>query len=194
MQRPPHFGFNTLGQVIATPHKGGRNITIIAAMDCDNGIGMENGIPWSLPPDMQQFKRLTSGNPVIMGRKTHESLPYSVARQARILPGRENVVISRNTDYLRDNKHPMLSSVRSLADALHLVGDRQIFIIGGAEIYQQALMIADDMILTRLEDIYIADVKFPQYNREEFLPPLISHHEYEGRKFSYSYVRRRQHI
>jgi len=151
--KPARFTFNTHGQVI---HKTGggssRNITLIAAVDQSMGIGKDGDIPWKLSEDLKQFKRLTEGHVIIMGRKTQESLPHP-----KYLKGRRNIVVSASGAVT----HPMVEIASSLEEAIDMAGDRQIFIIGGESIYQQALPIADDLILTLLENTYECDRFFP---------------------------------
>jgi dihydrofolate reductase len=178
--RKPRFGFNTHGNVIPVPNPGGKNVTLIAAMDSCNGIGKNNQIPWAISPDMQQFKRLTTGHPVIMGRKTFDSFG------GKSLPNRTNVVISRDRatmDRLEQQYNNVLVFA-SLEDALTAFSsDDQIFIIGGAEIYRQALELdlVHDMILTRIShdaqcDTFFPDIKAgPKWQR-----PVYSTHELSG--------------
>jgi dihydrofolate reductase len=126
-------------------------LTIIVATDLDNGIGIDNTLPWHLPEDLAHFKRLTSGHPIIMGRKTFDSI-------GRPLPNRRNIVITRNADW----RHDGVDAVASLEEARMLVGaEAQAFIIGGAQIYQQALPVTDMVILTRIGQRYACDAFFP---------------------------------
>jgi len=112
-------------------------LTIIVATDARNGIGINNTLPWHLPEDLAHFKRTTSGHPIIMGRKTFESI-------GRPLPARRNIVITRNPDW----RHDGVESVSSLAAAAALVGDAEAFIIGGAEIYAAAQPLTQRLIVT----------------------------------------------
>jgi dihydrofolate reductase len=175
--RKPRFGFNTHGNVIPVSNPGGKNITIIAAMDSENGIGKDNQIPWAISPDMQQFKRLTTGHTVIMGRKTFESL------NGKCLPDRVNIVITRDIPgfYAKYN-HTDLVALPSLEDALDATADEQIFIIGGGEIYRQALdlNLAHDMILTRIQHNALCDTRFPTFNERDWFPPVHSTHQLSG--------------
>ena len=116
-------------------------LTLIAACARGGVIGIENRLPWHLPEDMKFFREATRGKPVIMGRKTWESLPDAF----RPLPGRLNIVVSRNPDFHAAGG----TVVGSLADALTAAGDAETaFVIGGAELYRQALPLADRLLLT----------------------------------------------
>ena len=126
-------------------------LTIIVATDASNGIGINNTLPWHLPEDLAHFKRLTSGHPIIMGRKTFDSI-------GRALPNRRNIVISRNADW----RHDGVERVGSLEQARALVdGAPQAFVIGGAQVYQQALPLVDQVVLTRIGRQFECDAFFP---------------------------------
>jgi len=134
-------------------------LTLIAAMARRNVIGREvdgvGTLPWHLPEDLRHFKELTTGKPVIMGRKTWESLP----EKFRPLPGRLNVVISRNGNY----PAPGAKVVGSVEAALLACGEaEEAFVIGGAELYRQAIDRADALELTEIEvDVADGDAFFP---------------------------------
>jgi dihydrofolate reductase len=125
-------------------------ITLIVAMDAARGIGIQNRLPWHLPQDLAHFKRQTTGHPIIMGRKTFDSI-------GRALPKRRNIVITRNPNWQAEG----VESVTSLADALQLVGDAQAFVIGGAEIYALALPRADRLLVTEIAQRFDCDAFFP---------------------------------
>ena len=133
------------------------SFTIIVATDKNNGIGINNQLPWHLPEDLAHFKKTTSGHPIIMGRKTFESI-------GRPLPNRHNIVVSRNVQWA----HEGVSRVASLEEAESLVGDAEAFIIGGAQIYQQALVLAHKIIMTEIQQEYACDAFFPRINRQEW--------------------------
>jgi dihydrofolate reductase len=129
-------------------------ISIIAALADDYLIGSNNKLPWQMPADLQHFKELTYGKPVIMGRKTYASI-------GKPLPGRRNIVISRNEAL----QCPGCEVYDSLAKALAAVQDSpEVMIIGGAEIYKQALPLADKMYLTFVHGTFIGDAYFPKWN------------------------------
>ena len=128
-------------------------ISLIVAHDLNRVIGYENEMPWHLPSELQYFKKMTMGKPMIMGRKTFESI-------GRPLPGRRNIVITRNTNYSADG----IEVVGSLDEALQLVQDvPEIMIIGGAQIFEQAMAIADKLYITLINHEFNGDTYFPQY-------------------------------
>jgi len=129
-------------------------ISIIAAIARNGVIGRDNRLPWHLPQDLKRFRALTMGHHVIMGRKTWESI-------GRVLPGRTMVVVSRDPDYgVAD-----CQIAHSLEEALGLCGDDpEVFIIGGAEIYRQALPMADRLYLTHIEQEVEGDTYFPPFD------------------------------
>lgn len=126
-------------------------ITIIAAAGENNELGKDNDLVWHLPDDFKRFKNLTTGHHIIMGRKTFESFP-------KPLPNRTHIVITRNTNYQKE----AIVVVHSLAQAVQLVeNDSQPFIIGGGEIYEQGMAVADKIELTRVHGTFDADTFFP---------------------------------
>lgn len=125
-------------------------ISLIAAMDENRLIGCGNKLPWHLPDDFKHFKAVTLGKPIIMGRKTFESI-------GKLLPGRKNIVLSRN-NYQADG----ITSVTSIEQALHEVAaDAEVMIIGGENIYQQMLAMADRMYITHVHAQFEGDAWFP---------------------------------
>ena len=146
-------------------------ISIIVAVAQNGVIGDKNSLLWHISEDMRFFKRTTSGHPVIMGRKTYESL-------GRPLPNRTNVVISRTLGELEG-----CTVVRSLEEAIALFPtEEEVFVIGGAQIYALALNVADRFYLTRVGHDYEGDTSFPTWNESEWR--LISREAYEqGEKY-----------
>ena len=134
-------------------------ITIIVAMNKDRVIGLNNKLPWHITEDLQYFKKVTMGKPIVMGRKTFESI-------GMVLPGRKNIVISRNSNY----SHSSIVTYTSLLDAINdnKIHD-EICIIGGGEIFTQAVQIAD-IIHTTTVDLHVdGDVTlFPDINLKEW--------------------------
>jgi dihydrofolate reductase len=126
-------------------------ISMIFAIGKNNALGYKNKMPWHLPADLAYFKKITLGQPVIMGRKTFESL-------GKPLPGRTNIVITRNKDF----SHEGCIVIDSINMAKELVKDKEAFIIGGAEIYKAFLPIADKMYITEIDSEFEADVFFPE--------------------------------
>lgn len=142
-------------------------IILIAAAAENNALGKDNAMLWHLPNDFKHFKSLTTGHPIIMGRKTFESLPG-------ILPNRTHVVITRQKDFKAENA----IVVRSLREALEVVPDGEdCFVIGGGETYRLALPIADQVELTRVHTVIDADAFFPELPAHEW--ELISQRFHE---------------
>lgn len=136
-------------------------VTLIAAVARHGGIGWRNQLLVHLPEDLRHFRRVTLGCPVLMGRKTWDSLPAAF----RPLPGRRNLVLSRSSD----KACPGAEVVTTLEEALNrLRGEHRVFVIGGAEIYRLALPLADEMILTEIEAEPQADAFFPDWPRDAF--------------------------
>ena len=134
---------------------GGLNVTLVVAADRDDGIGYNGGLPWRLPSDLKFFRRVTTGHPVIMGRKTFESI-------GKPLPERTNIVVSRNTALnLPAGTRQASSLVAALAMAVHAPGGDEIMVIGGAELFRQAMGQARRIYLTRLHESFPADTYLP---------------------------------
>ena len=128
-------------------------LTLIAAVARNGVIGIANRLPWRLPADLRHFKALTLGHSVIMGRKTWESLPPNF----RPLPGRQNIVVTRNRDY----RAAGATVVASLPAALAAAAGDEAFVIGGAELYTTALPLAQRLQLTEIDASYEGDTFFP---------------------------------
>ena len=136
-------------------------VTIVAAVTRNGVIGRDGGIPWRIPEDMTRFRELTTGHAVVMGRRTWESLPD----QFRPLPGRDNVVVTRNSDWSAQGA----DRAGSVEDALDLLESApRVFVIGGGEIYAAALPLADELLLTEIAADIDGDTTFPAWNRDEF--------------------------
>jgi dihydrofolate reductase len=131
------------------------NLTIIVAVDSQRGIGIDDTLPWRLPEDMAHFKRTTSGHAVIMGRKTFDSI-------GRPLPNRRNIVITRNPAWHHDG----VEAVATLDAAIQLVGQTEAFVIGGAQIYAQALARANKLVVTEISRKFACDTFFPELDFE----------------------------
>lgn len=133
-------------------------LSLIAAVARNGAIGKDNTLLWRLPEDLKFFKRTTLGCPVIMGRKTFESI-------GRPLPGRRNIVVTRNTAW----QHEGVEVVHTLDEALAVAADEaRVFVIGGGELYAQALPRADELILTEVDADFDADTFFPTWDRQAF--------------------------
>ncbi|MGL6517384.1 type 3 dihydrofolate reductase [Aeromonas caviae] len=133
-------------------------ISMIAAMAHDRVIGLDNQMPWHLPADLAHFKRVTLGKPVLMGRKTFESI-------GRPLPGRRNLVISRNSDYQADGVE-MVSSVEAALALLQRDNVEELMVIGGGYLYEQLLPKADYLYLTRIDLAVDGDTCFPSFSED----------------------------
>jgi len=132
-------------------------VSLIVAMSDNRVIGRDGGLPWRLPADLKRFKRLTMGHHVIVGRKTFESIGR--------LPGRKSIVLTRQQDYRAAGElvaHDLDEALRSAA------GDDEVFIIGGAEIYQQALHRADRMYVTLVHAQIEGDTRFPAFDANQW--------------------------
>ncbi|MEO4054712.1 dihydrofolate reductase [Solibacillus sp. CAU 1738] len=128
-------------------------ISLIVAHDINRVIGYENAMPWHLPGELKYFKEMTMGKPIIMGRNTFESI-------GKALPGRRNIVITRNKEYAAEG----IEVVNSLEEALNLVKDvEEVMIIGGQQIFSQAMDIADRLYITIINHEFKGDTYFPQY-------------------------------
>ena len=136
------------------------SISIIVAVGADNAIGADGNLAFHISSDLKRFKELTVGKPVIMGRKTFESLPNGP------LPNRRNIVISRNPEY----SYPGVETAASLQDAIELTFDSpEAMVIGGAEIYRLALPMATKLYLTQIDATRPdADTFFPEINKDEW--------------------------
>jgi dihydrofolate reductase len=135
-------------------------ISIIAAMDRNRAIGVDNKLPWRLPADLKRFRDLTMGRHLIMGRKTYESI-------GKPLPGRRMIVVTRDTTYKAEG----CDVVHSVEDAINLASERgesEVFIGGGAEIYAQSIGIVDRMYLTFVDAEVEADTFFPEFDEREW--------------------------
>ena len=132
-----------------------KRLNLIFARAANGVIGKEGGLPWHLPEDLAHFKRVTSGHPVIMGRKTWDSLPP----RFRPLPGRMNIVVTRQPGWRADGAMP----AASLDEALLLVpANADAWVIGGAEIYREALPLAQSAVVTEIDAEFDGDAHAPQ--------------------------------
>lgn len=153
-------------------------VSIIAAMDRNHGIGAENKLPWKLSADLKRFRELTMGHHIVMGRKTYESI-------GKPLPGRQTIIITRNSDYKVEGG----DVVHSIEDAIRLAEPRsesELFICGGGEIYSQSLDLADKMYLTFVDAEVETDTRFPEWNKDEW-DEIKSEHYIADEKNQYSF-------
>lgn len=136
-------------------------VALIAAVARNGAIGRDNDLLWRDPQDLAHFRQATLGCPVVMGRRTWDSLPP----RFRPLPGRRNVVVTRDPQWRADGAE----AATSLADALaRLVGAPKVFVIGGAQLYAAALPWADELVLTEIDAELDGDAHFPRWDRADF--------------------------
>lgn len=153
-------------------------LSLIAAMAKNRVIGRNNSLPWHLPEDLKYFKATTLGKPILMGRKTFESI-------GKPLPGRTSVVLTRNPGWSFDG----CLVVPSLDAALAQLADREeILVIGGAELYQQTLARADRLYLTEIDADFEGDAWFPEFDRSQWQPISRQPHPDNGRGFGFDFV------
>ncbi|MCL9816166.1 dihydrofolate reductase [Natronocalculus amylovorans] len=135
-------------------------IALIAAVAENGVIGADNEMPWHLPEDLTHFKQTTMGHPVIMGRKTYESITSAINGP---LPGRTNIVLSRSDPTVHDGVI-VVDGISTAIDVAREHDDDRIFVIGGATVYEQFLPHADRLVLTELETAYDGDTTFPTWD------------------------------
>lgn len=135
-------------------------ISFIVAMDDTRVIGKDNELPWYLPEDLKFFKRVTMGHPIVMGRKTFDSI-------GRVLPGRENIIITRNKEYNHADC-TMFYSVDDFLSYCKQKPEEEFFVIGGAEIFKQLLPIADRLYITEIHHEFAGDTFFPQLEMDRW--------------------------
>ena len=154
-------------------------ISIIVAMAENGVIGSDNRLPWHLPDDLKRFKALSLGKPIVMGRRTFDSI-------GRPLPGRTNIVISRNSGLAIEG----IRVVHSLDEALRAAGAvPEIVVIGGAEIFRQVLPRTSTIHLTRVHARVAGDVLFPELDPEQWHESAVEHHAADERhQYAFSFV------
>lgn len=157
--------------------RAGARVNLVVAMAENGVIGRDGGLPWQLPGDLRRFREVTLGHPLVMGRRTHESI-------GRVLPGRLNIVISRD---------PACAAagcvvVPSLDAALAAAGDaREIMVVGGAAVYAAALPLAARLFITEVHARVDGDVRFPDFDRADWREVAREPHAGEG-EYDYSFV------
>ena len=140
------------------PHK--TTISAIAAMSLNRVIGLNNQLPWHLPADLKHFKELTQGHPILMGRKTHESI-------GRPLPNRTNLILTRNDEYTASGCKVVASMEAAIAIAQKQSAS-ELFIIGGSEIYKQLMPKVERLYLTIIHHTFEGDAFFPEIDESEW--------------------------
>ncbi len=155
-------------------------ISIIAAIGKNRELGKDNKLLWQIPSDMKRFKDLTTGSVVIMGRKTYESLP----QKFRPLPGRINVIITRDSSYFAPGAVVVNSMEAAIEEAKKT--NKEIFIIGGAQIYSLGIKYAEKLYLTQVDKEYPeADAFFPDYTD---FSKTVSEQEYQSGKLKFKFI------
>jgi len=155
MGTPQTSATDTIASLVARGAPGERLVYLVAAVAANGVIGAQGSLPWRLPEDLQHFKRLTTGHPVIMGRRTWESI-------GRALPQRDNIVLTRQPGF----QAPGARVAASFGDALALSADARVaFVIGGGELYRAALPHAAGLVITEIHRAYEGDVNFPEFDR-----------------------------
>lgn len=156
-------------------------LSLIAALDMDHGIGHENQLPWQLPDDLKRFKALTMGKPILMGRRTAQSL-------GRALPGRPNLVLTRSGVVPFEG----MQAVGSIDEALTFAADAgadELCVIGGGEIYRLAMAQATDLHLTWVDTRVEADTHFPPVDPQQWSESRREHHPADERHaFAFDFV------
>jgi dihydrofolate reductase len=148
-------------------------VALIVAMDSERGIGRNNDLMWHLPNDMKFFKESTSGQIVVMGRKNYDSIP----ERFRPLPNRENVVLTRNVDFTAEGCL-VFHSLETCLEHYKNETERTVFIIGGGEIYRQALALdcVDELFITHVDKSYGADTFFTEFEANNwYIKTLVTH-------------------
>lgn len=152
---------------------------IVAVAGKKRVIGKAGGMPWHIPEELKRFKEITIGHPIIMGRKTHESI-------GKVLPERTNIVISRDPVYQAEGIIVAHSLEKAIQLAKDQPGSQEVFVIGGGEIYKQALPITDKLYLTVIDQEIAGDTFFPDYS--EFKKIVWQSEEYESDRFKYRFL------
>ncbi len=155
-------------------------LILIAAMAKNRVIGKEGAMPWHLPADFAYFKRMTANHPMIMGRTTFDSLPH-------VLPGREHFVVTRKINW----QHPGCTAFASIEAALQFASDRPlVMVIGGMQIYEQTLAIADQVLLTEIDHSFEGDRYFPPLPPKQWKETHRETHAADQKnKYRYAFVR-----
>lgn len=153
-------------------------LSAIVAMSENHVIGNENRLPWHLPADLQHFKQVTLGKPIIMGRKTFQSI-------GRPLPGRQNIVVSRDAHFLAEG----CNVVGSIEAALQLVTEQEeVFVIGGVHLYEQMLPLVRRLYLTVIHKDIQGDAYFPEINFDDWvMVERVDHQADEKNEYDYSF-------
>ncbi|MDX1453509.1 MAG: type 3 dihydrofolate reductase [Oleiphilaceae bacterium] len=158
---------------------------LIVAMAQNRVIGRNNKLPWYLPNDLKYFKQVTMGKPIIMGRRTYESI-------GKPLPGRVNIVVTRNSEWQAEGVrvcHSLEDAYALAASIAEIDGQSEVMVIGGDQIYQAALPLADRLYLTEVHAEVDGDAYFPEFNRDDWQEVAREHFEAQDpNPYPYSFV------
>jgi dihydrofolate reductase len=152
-------------------------LSLVVAIDAQRGIGVDNKLPWHLPEDLAHFKRVTLGHPIVMGRKTFDSI-------GRALPGRRNIVVTRNAQW----RHEGVEVATSLEQAVAMIGDEQASIIGGAQIFGESMGSADRLIVTEIHHSFRCDTFFPPIDPQCWRETARETHHSDANGYDYAFV------
>ena len=154
-------------------------LSIVVAMDDNRLIGKDNGLPWHLPADLAYFKKITTGNSILMGRKTYESI-------GKALPNRRNIVITRNSEAIFSG----CEVVDSIDAALSITkNDNEVMVIGGASLCEQLLPEVARLYITQIEGKFEGDIFFPEYDKTEWHQVSCESHQPDDiNKFVYHFI------
>lgn len=151
---------------------------IVAVAGSKRVIGKKGGMPWHIPEELKRFREITMGHPIIMGRRTHASI-------GKALPGRTNIVITRESNYASEGTIVVHSLEEAIKQAHGKSGDEEVFVIGGGEIYKQALLIVDKLYLTVIDADIEGDTFFPDYSEFKKIVRQSDEHQSDGFKYRF---------
>ena len=154
------------------------NLYLIACIGKNNELGADNDLIWKFTKDMKFFIEKTTNHTVIMGRKTYESI-------GKILPKRENIIITRNKEF-KEDKALIFNDNESVIEYIKKYPDKEFYIIGGSSIYKYFLPLCKKLYLTEVDDTYEASVYFPEFNKEEYSREIL--HKYQENNLNYELV------
>lgn len=135
------------------------NISLISAMTQERVIGCDEGMPWHIPEELQYFKAITMGKPMVMGRATFDAIGR------RVLPGRTSIVLTRDKQF----QYPNVLVAHSVQAAIDIAGEQELMVIGGAQVYQAFFPLANKLYLSIIDGVYSGDVFFPAYDENQWM-------------------------
>lgn len=157
-------------------------ISLIAAMGKNKSIGIDGDMPWHLPRDLSHFKKLTTGHTIVMGRKTYESI-------GKPLPKRKNVVLTRKQEGF-SNEVQLIHHFHEVLNWNEKNPEKEIFVIGGGNVYKQALPFADRLYITKIDEVFAGDTFFPEFSTDEWkLQKKVKGKKDEKNPYDYYFLR-----